>query len=73
MQIVKVAIEPGEDNDERLNAESAIVYITFMGMVNGKPAECKAIVRRVLKVNGGCLTLLGKLCGGVLPSVLKKK
>ncbi|KAL1209920.1 hypothetical protein V5N11_020486 [Cardamine amara subsp. amara] len=65
LQIVKVAIETGEDNDERLNAKSAIVYITFMGLVNGKPAECKAIVRRVLNVNGERLSLMGQLCGGV--------
>ncbi|CAH2033744.1 unnamed protein product [Thlaspi arvense] len=80
LKIVKVAIETGiedvepSNENERLNAKSVNVYITYKGLTElqvfkhvfeiGEHVERKAIVRRVIDEHTGNLTLLGKLCGG---------
>ncbi|KAL0699938.1 hypothetical protein Bca4012_056060 [Brassica carinata] len=78
LEILEVAIETGvedvEPPNERLKAKSVIVYIKFKGMANvltpmmifesGEHVERKAVVRRVLDVRSGDMTLSGKFCGG---------
>lgn len=71
---IETAIEDVEPPNERLKAKNAIVYIMFKGMAEprapqqvfeiGVHVERKAIVRRVMNEHSGCLTLVGKLCGG---------
>ncbi|CDY25809.1 BnaA07g09730D [Brassica napus] len=77
LEILEVAIETGiedvEPPNERLKATRAYVYIKFKGLANvcsprmifeiGEHVERKAVVRRVLD-KYGCLTILGKFCGG---------
>ncbi|CAH8383451.1 unnamed protein product [Eruca vesicaria subsp. sativa] len=81
LEILDVAIETGiedvEPPNERLKATSANVYIKFKGLANvcspgfesGEHVVCKAVVRRVLDVDGN-LTIQGKFCGA--PTNLKK-
>ncbi|OAP15949.1 hypothetical protein AXX17_AT1G20010 [Arabidopsis thaliana] len=54
--------------NERLNAKTAVVYITFKGLANARIAagehdERKAIIRRIFNEHTGHLSLLGDLIG----------
>jgi len=68
---VKAVIETKEDMvppNERLNAKTAVVYITFKGLANARIAagehyERKAIIRRIFNEHTGHLSLLGDLIG----------
>ncbi|KAG7597723.1 Protein MS5 [Arabidopsis suecica] len=71
LKIVKAVIETKEDMvspNERLNAKTAVVYITFKGLANARIAagehdERKAIIRRIFDEHTGHLSLLGDLIG----------
>ncbi|CAA0220701.1 UPF0725 protein [Arabidopsis thaliana] len=71
LKIVKAVIETKEDMvppNERLNAKTAVVYITFKGLANARIAagehdERKAIIRRIFNEHTGHLSLLGDLIG----------
>lgn len=72
--MIETSIEDAPPN-ERLKAKSANVYILFKGLSvvrapqrvfeSGVDSKRKAIVRRVMD-DTGYLTLVGKLCDGVL-------